>query len=132
GNGLGSILPVINFTFDFTYFNLVIADSHARPNTFRASTPLAIRGTLTVSGGTLLCYGGTFATAGLSLSGTGVFIAPPALNDSGDWTVTGGTFNANGGTVDFTGAGPQTLSSGGQPFYNFTHSGAGTLGLTGK
>ena len=53
------------------------------------------------------------------------------LNDSGNWTVTGGTFNPDGGTVFLTGTGTTTLTSGNKPFANLIHSGPGTVNLAG-
>jgi hypothetical protein len=49
---------------------------------------------------------------------------------SGDWVNTG-TFTANTSTVDFSSTGTQTLISGSSSFATVTHSGSGTLQLSG-
>ncbi len=92
---------------------------------------LVVNGNLVITCGTF-APGGSVTTCGLSLSSTGVFNAPSLINDSGNWIVTGGRFNPGTGTVFFTATtGTQTLQSGGRGFDNLSHSGAGTLLLSG-
>ncbi len=87
-------------------------------------------GGLLLSGGSFSFYSdtGTINLGGLTLS-SGTFNPEVTVNDSGNWTVTGGTFQAFNSTVNFTSSTLQTLSSGGQAFGNLAHSGAGTLEL---
>lgn len=59
------------------------------------------------------------------------------ISIDGDWIRSGGIFNSRTGTVDFTrSSGTQLLNSGGvggnNDFTNLTHSGAGTVQLTGS
>ncbi len=99
-------------------------------------------GTLTLGGsvtsGGLTVTAGTFGASGVSLLDVngnvlinGGTLTPPALNFtvSGDWTVSSGTFNAGSGRVVFDGSGTQQVSVGGQSFYEFTHTGSGTVQL---
>ena len=62
---------------------------------------------------------------------SGTLSAPSgSFQVSGNWLKSGGTFTPGGNTVTFTKAlGPQTLNSGGSPFSNISHTGAGTLQL---
>ena len=55
------------------------------------------------------------------------------LSVAGDWNDLGGTFTHNSGTINFTKAtGTQTINtSGTKTFKNITHSGAGTLQVSG-
>jgi len=89
-------------------------------------------GGLTINGGTFTGAAGIVNATNVTLT-TGTLTAPQQLNVSGNWSKTGGTFTHNNGTVDFTGAGTQTLNSGGtganSQFNTITHSGAGTLQL---
>ncbi len=91
-------------------------------------------GTFNANGGTVT-FNGTTAIGGSSIDTfnnvtiTGSLTAPAGnMNVGGNWT-NSGTFNANGGTVTFISSGTQTLNSGGNVFYNITHSGSGTLEL---
>jgi hypothetical protein len=93
-----------------------------------------LNGGLTINGGTFTGGAGIVNVTNVTLS-VGVLAAPQQLNVSGDWSKTGGTlFTHNNGTVNFTGAGTQTLNSGGtgvnSRFNNITHSGTGLLQLS--
>ncbi len=132
GNNTSTALALPDFGAA-DYFNLTIADPHTHPDTFKTTDNLVVNGNLNITCGTLTASGGSVTTCGFSLSSTGVLNAPAVLNDSGNWTVTAGTFNPGTGMVVFTAAtGTQVLQSGGRAFYNLTHSGAGTLSLTGN
>ena len=130
GDGTGHQLMLPHFG-SADYFNLLIADHHTHPDTFQTAANLVVNGNLVITCGTF-APGASVTTCGLSLSSTGLLNAPAVLSDSGNWTVTGGKFSHGTGTVIFTGAtGTQTLQSGGRVFFNVTHSGAGTLLLSG-
>ncbi len=116
GDGSGGTLPLPDFGA-VDYFNLTIADTHSRRDTFQTATDLVVKGNLVLSGGTLTASGGKVTTGGLSLAG-GVLNAPATLTDLGNWSVTGGTFNANNGTVVLAGTNQQI--SGNTTFYNLT------------
>jgi hypothetical protein len=121
------------------YFNLLIADSNSRRDTFVAGAPLTLNGSLTVSagtfnasgkavmaGGALMVSGGIFNGATSKVTATGVFLtggtlmAPAMLTDTGDWSVLGGVFTAGSGTVIF--AGTNQHVSGSTTFHNLTKS----------
>jgi len=75
---------------------------------------------------------GSLAVSGNFIEEAGIFdntYNNASLTVAGNWSQTGGTFTHGSGTVDLTAAsGTQTVTatvSG--PFYNLTHSGAGTL-----
>ncbi len=130
GDGTGGMLTLADFGA-VDYFNLTINDSNTHHDTFQTASNLTINGNLTVACGTFAPAAG-FTTCGVTLSGTGVLDAPAVLNDSGNWTMTGGTFNADGGTVFLTGSGSSQLTSGGKAFFNLTHAGSGTVTVTGN
>ncbi len=129
GDGSAASLMISDFG-PVDYFNLTICDPHKHADTFKTSRDLAVNGGLAVTCGTF-APASSVTACGIALSGTGVLDAPATLNDSGNWTVTGGTFNPDGGTVFFTGTGTEQLTSGGRAFFNLTHSGSGTVGLAG-
>ncbi|MFH1692217.1 MAG: DUF2341 domain-containing protein, partial [Candidatus Omnitrophota bacterium] len=87
---------------------------------------------ITVSGGTFAGGSSAITCAGdFTLSGGTFTSTSNTFSVGGDWTHTDGIFVHNDGTVDFTkGSATQTLTYGVDPFYNLTHSGAGTLVLT--
>jgi hypothetical protein len=129
GDGTGGPLSVADFGAT-DYFNVTINDSHTHHDTFATASALNVAGTLTVACGTFAPTGMVTA-CGVALSGTGVLDAPAVLNDSGNWSATGGTFNPDGGTVFLTGTGTTQLMSGNKAFANLTHSGSGTVNLAG-
>ena len=92
--------------------------------------PQSLNGGLTISAGAFTGGTGTVTTTNvIVLSGT--LTAPSGLmNVSGNWTITAGTFVAGTGTVAFNGtSGVQSVTSGGQAFFNFNHDAASTLQL---
>lgn len=117
GDGSGGVLKLPDFGAA-DYFNLTIADAHARRDTFQTVAELVVKGNLSISGGTLTASGGNVTTGGLTLSSPGVLNAPATLTDVGNWTLLGGTFNANHGTVVLAGSNQQV--SGNTTFYNLT------------
>jgi len=116
GDGSGHPLTLADFGLN-DYFNLVIDDTHPHPDTFQTVSDLVVKGTLTIMKGTFTGSGGKVTTAGVSLSG-GVLNAPAELDDSGNWTVTGGVFNANNGTVVLNGTNQHL--SGNTTFFNLS------------
>ncbi|MBS1978449.1 MAG: hypothetical protein JST46_13850, partial [Bacteroidetes bacterium] len=88
-----------------------------------------LNGGLTISGGTLTGSTGTLNTTDVNLSGGALTAPSGSFSVSGNWTKSGGTFTPGVNTVTFTGAGTQSLNSGGSPFNNIVHSGTGTLQL---
>ncbi|MEI6297714.1 MAG: hypothetical protein WCO84_08845, partial [bacterium] len=76
--------------------------------------------TVTVRAGGWVQAGGTF------ISGSG------GLTDGGNFSLSGGTFNVGNNSIIFNGTGVQTFNAGSAAFYNITHSGSGTLRLTGS
>ncbi len=102
--------------------------------TYQASTAAqTLSGGLTVGGGTFTGSTGTVDATDVTIS-SGTLTAPSnTFTVSGNWTKSGGTFTPGTNRVTFSKAsGTQTLNSGGAGFYQMTHSGAGTLQLTGS
>ena len=135
GDNIGSTITLCDFGAK-DYFNLVIDDTNAHPDTFQASAALSVKGTLTVmagtfeatwaaealealdiAGGTFLGSAGAVNVGNVTISG-GTLTAPAMLEVSGNWNNTGGTFNANGGTVVLDGALQHV--NGSTTFFNLT------------
>lgn len=94
----------------------------------------SLNGGLTVTGGNFTGSNGTVTTTNVSATG-GNLTAPNssgAFNVSGNLTFSSVTFGANGGTITFNGAGTQAIDGNGVSFNNVSHTGAGTMQLTGS
>ena len=83
-----------------------------------------------INGGALSGATGTINATNVSMSSGNLTAPSGGFNVSGNWVVNGGSFTPGNGTVNFTSSGTQTLSSGGNAFYNILHSGTGTLQLS--
>jgi autotransporter-associated beta strand protein len=109
------------------YYNLNLSGSGVKTMTSVAT----IGNNFTMSGtATATAAIGMTITGAVTIGATNTFAAG-ALSHSvgGSWS-SNGTFTANTSTITFNAAsGTQTLNSGGNNFYNITHSGAGTLQL---
>jgi hypothetical protein len=77
-------------------------------------------GTLTLLDALTIAGNFTNSAGGLVASNRTVTVA-------GDWTWSGGTFTSTGSIAIFNGGASQALTSGGQPFNQVLHTGAGTL-----
>ncbi len=97
------------------------------------STVVTGSGDITKDGAGTLSLGSAVDISGNFTLSAGTLNAPVAdFAVSGDWTKSGGTFNAgstNNCKVVLDGAGTQKLTSGGTSFFDFKHSGAGTVVL---
>ncbi|HNV86485.1 MAG TPA: hypothetical protein PKL97_05915 [Candidatus Omnitrophota bacterium] len=96
---------------------------------------LTVMSDLTVGGGTFDASNGSLDIGG-NVAVSGGELKAPTSRDftvAGNWTKTGGTFTPGAGTVTFDGGSgvTQEITPGSASFYNFTHSGAGTVSLLG-
>ena len=124
---------------------------------YSGTLSIAVGNSLSVSGAFTLAAGGftqnnnavamgSFSQSGGTFTGDSTVGTPASITDSGDFTISGGAFTstagtlsvagnwsdsgaftANGGTVTFNGATTQNITSGGQPFYNLTVNGSGSV-----
>ncbi len=87
--------------------------------TYLTSTqPQLLSGGLLVNGGSLSGSTGSVTAGGVAIHG-GSITAPAILNDSGNWTVTGGGFLARSGTTVYLTGTHQTIA-GATTFFNLT------------
>ena len=109
-----------------TFYNLTIANTHASPGDSQDvdADALTVTNTLTVSDGQFQPASGS-SFNDVTITSDGIF-KPDAAADitvTGDWT-NSGTFTANLSNVHFQGfGGSQTITSGGDSFYDFTVDG---------
>ncbi|MDE2215490.1 MAG: autotransporter-associated beta strand repeat-containing protein, partial [Candidatus Omnitrophica bacterium] len=83
-------------------------------------------GTTTASAGTLNVNNANALGTGSVVINGGTLVAQTSFNVGGSWTVSSGTFTPGTNTVSFTSTSTgQTITTGGQSFYNLTFSGAG-------
>ncbi|MBS1543712.1 MAG: hypothetical protein JST14_08775, partial [Bacteroidetes bacterium] len=128
---ISGALNITSGTLDANGQTLTVGGLTTVNGTYLASTSTqSLNGGLTISGGTFTGSSGDVSSTDVTLS-SGTLTAPSgAFSVSGNWNKSGGTFTPGSNTVTFTGAGAQTLASGGTAFNNIAHTGAGTLQLT--
>jgi len=112
----------------WTFYNLTFGDgNNIRTTVKTGSGSITASGTLTIASNQTLNAGTQSWITG-SLVNNGIFTTngTQIIYVSGSWDSTSGTFNAANSTVEFTSTGSgNTITSGGQLFYNLHFSGVG-------
>ncbi len=130
GDGSGSVIALKDFG-SADYFNLVIDDTHAGKDTFRAGAGLMVAGSFQVLAGTYDANGFAGAIAGPTTINGGTYLASTATQSfNGGLIVSAGAFNSSTGQVVAAGV----SVTGGiltAPATTLTDSGNWTVGGTG-
>lgn len=137
-NGTYNVAANINSGSTVTIAGLAIASGYTQ--TITHSQILVVNGAFSQADGTFT--GGSAAitvTGNFTLSGGAFTSTSGTFSVGGSWSRTAGTFTHSSGTVTFTSTSAgQTMTAGGQSYYNLTFNGAGggwalqdTLAATG-
>jgi hypothetical protein len=92
--GASLTLPVTS------YFNLIISDQHAAPDTFQAGSGISVAGAMTVTAGTYDANGNTTGVTGATTINGGTYLASSAQQTlDGGLSVSSGAFTGSTGAV---------------------------------
>src|SRR3989338_5271637 len=116
----------LNMNGQTTTVTVLATVSGGTLQTSTATTTL--NGGLTVSGGTLTGSSGAVNVTGNLIYSSGTLTAPSAMSLTGDLTFTGSTFDPGTGTLTLNGTTDQTITQGGESFYNLTLNNTGADG----